>query len=272
MSTSASVKEKVRKQYTLAVSGSNGRLRLEKKMFRLLELGYEPQELSPLPEDAILHTYPCGNPVAYSTIVAGEVVVDIGSGVGLDCLIAAARLGSDGRVIGLDMTPAMVERAQANARAAGRHNVEFRIGDAEALPLGDESADWVISNGAICLAPDKEKAFREAFRVLRPGGRLSISDLLYALPRPLQRLSLYLSGISAETSEEQYLATVSTAGFVDARIEARQTYNVQQAAALWGIRKTLGRLARWSCHPVLRPLANQILSGVTSIQVTAKKP
>ena len=269
---SASVKEKVRKQYTLAVTGPNGRLRRETKAFRLTQIGYNPIELSRVPEDAILHTYPCGNPVAYSSMTPGDVIVDIGSGVGLDCLIAAERLGAQDRVIGFDLTPAMVERASENAKVAGKHNIEFRVGEAEALPLEDETADCVISNGAMCLAPDKERAFREAFRILRPGGRLSVSDLLYALPRPLQQLSLYLSGISAETSEERYVATVSLAGFVEVRVEARQTYSIEQAATLWGIHKALGRLAQWGCHPLLRPFANQILKRVTSIQLTARKP
>lgn len=145
-------------------------------------LGYDDAWLEDLPEPTIASFAGTGNPFSLGGLRAGERVVDIGSGAGIDSLIAAGMVGGDGEVIGIDMTPAMFERARASAAAMGRRNVEFREGYAESLPVEDGWADVVISNGVLNLSPDKLLALREMHRVLRPGGRLQIGDILVEKP------------------------------------------------------------------------------------------
>jgi SAM-dependent methyltransferase len=234
--------------------------------------GYKPGELATLPEDAVEHSFGCGNPVSFAGVEKGQVVVDIGSGAGIDCFLAAERVGPEGKVIGLDMTPAMIERATANARAAGAENVEFRLGDAESMPIEDSSADWIISNCVINLAPDKKKVFREAYRALRPGGRISVSDIVARIPRALRSPSLYASCLSGALPEEEYLEAIESAGFQDVRVVTRHYYDVEQMAALFGERRWLGRFLRLASRPPLRSLSNRFMRRVASIQVSATKP
>lgn len=192
-------------------------------------LGYSEADVQAVP-DANLGLG-CGNPTAFAELRPGDIVLDLGSGAGFDCFLAAQKVGSSGKVIGVDMTPEMIEKAQANAREYGYSNVEFRHGDIEDLPVDDSSVDVIISNCVINLAPDKEKVFREAFRVLKPEGRMYVSDmvLLADLPEDLKNDTGLLAGcVAGAVLKEEYLRLLKKAGFSveilaeDADISKRQ--------------------------------------------------
>lgn len=184
------------------------------------EFGYHKEELDEIPEGANLGLG-CGNPVAFAQLRKDEVVLDMGSGAGIDCFFAANMVGENGKVIGIDMTPEMIEKARENARDDGYENVEFRLGEIENLPVADGSVDTVISNCVINLVPDKKVVFDEVFRVLKPGGRILISDivLLKDLPDAIADSILgYVGCISGAIKKEEYLTIVGEAGFSDIRI------------------------------------------------------
>lgn len=190
---------------------------------------YSEADLEGAPREAKEIALGCGNPLAFASLRPGEVVLDIGSGGGLDSFLAARRVTPGGRVIGVDMTPAMLERARAAAQRAGIDNVEFRQGQAEALPVGGSRVDVVISNCVINLVEDKGQAFREAFRVLKPGGRLEISDVVTsaALPPALrENASEWAACVSGALPEREYLDLVRAAGFVE--IQTRRSDSAGQ--------------------------------------------
>jgi SAM-dependent methyltransferase len=190
-----------------------------------LRVGYTAEDLASLPEGANLGLG-CGNPTAIAALRQGETVVDLGSGGGIDCFLAARRVGPSGRVIGVDMTPDMLERARAAARRSGLENVEFRLGEIEHLPLADASADVIISNCVINLSPNKRQVFREASRVLRSGGRVAVSDivLLADLPPALRSdLGLCASCVAGALRKEQYLEAIRLAGFRDVRVVSERS-------------------------------------------------
>jgi arsenite methyltransferase len=184
-------------------------------------LGYSPEEIASAPAGSDLGLG-CGNPQAIASLRPGEVVLDLGSGAGFDCFLAARQVGPSGKVIGVDMTPDMLARARANAGKAGVANVEFRLGEIEHLPVADASVDVVISNCVINLSPDKPGVLREAFRVLRPGGRLAVSDIVatgelpQAVRDDLRMVSACIGGAAAIADLE---AMLQEAGFVDVMIE-----------------------------------------------------
>ena len=179
------------------------------------EIGYSKSELSSVPEGADLNLG-CGNPVALASLKEGETVVDLGSGGGLDCFLASKKVGPKGKVIGIDMTAEMLERARANCKKGGYKNVEFRLGEIENMPVADNTANVVISNCVVNLSPDKERVFQEAFRVLKPKGRLMISDmvLLKDLPEKVKSSVLaYVGCVAGADSKDAYLAKIKAAGF-----------------------------------------------------------
>jgi SAM-dependent methyltransferase len=185
-----------------------------------LDIGYSEKELSQIPEGANLGLG-CGNPQGIAALSPGETVLDLGSGGGIDCFLAAQQVGDTGKVIGVDMTPQMLVRARANAVKSGVRNVEFRLGEIEHLPVADETVDVILSNCVVNLSPDKPAVFREAFRVLKPGGRLAISDMVAKEPLPEEvrkDLDSYTGciGGAAEISELEKM--LSEVGFVDVRI------------------------------------------------------
>ena len=188
-----------------------------------LKLGYSEQDLARVPAGADLGLG-CGNPQAIADLRPGETVVDLGSGAGFDCFLAANRVGPKGRVIGVDMTPSMVTKARNNARKAGTQGVEFRLGEIEHLPVPDATADVILSNCVINLVPDKMAAFSEAWRVLKPGGRLAISDVVAIAPLPdaLQAKVAALTGcISGASAVADLQATLAKAGFEQVSIDVK---------------------------------------------------
>jgi arsenite methyltransferase len=183
-------------------------------------IGYSDEEMGSVPEGANLGLG-CGNPVALASLKPGETVLDLGSGAGFDAFLAANRVGKSGRIIGVDMTPEMVDKARANARAGGYQNVEFRLGEIENIPAADNSVDVVISNCVINLSPDKKRVFGEAFRVLKPGGRLMVSDivLLKELPDSIrQSAAAYVGCISGAMPKNDYLGEIKGVGFQEVSI------------------------------------------------------
>ena len=188
-----------------------------------LTLGYTPEELASVPEGADLGLG-CGNPQAIAALPPGAVVLDQGSGAGFDCFLAASRVGRAGRVIGVDMTPDMVVKARGNARRAQATNVEFRLGEIEHLPVEDASVDVIISNCVINLAPDKAAVFREAIRVLKPGGRIAISDVLATQPLPHElatNVEALTGCVAGAVTIEEMNASLTAAGFDGVKIEPR---------------------------------------------------
>src|SRR3972149_11235884 len=193
------------------------------------KIGYSESELAEVPEGANLGLG-CGNPIAIASLKEGETVLDLGSGGGLDCFLAANKVGEKGKVIGVDMTPEMLDKARANARKSKRKNVEFRLGEIENLPAADNSVDVIISNCVINLAPDKTRVFKEVFRVLKPGGRLMVSDLvlLKELPDVIkQSADAYIGCISGATAKDEYLEAIKSAGFKDVEIIDESYYPVE---------------------------------------------
>lgn len=239
-------------------------------------LGYTPTQLDGLPQGAVGSSFGCGNPAAFSDVREGQVVLDVGSGAGMDCLIAARAVGPTGRVIGLDMTPAMIERARENARAAGLSNVEFRLGDAEGMPVDDASVDWVISNCVINLAPDKRKVFREVARVLRPGGRIAISDIVFAddmpeLPDELKAdPELYVACVAGAIRESKYLAAMREAGLTDVAVTGRIGYGED---ALRAFAEEAGQhLGGGRLEGFMGELAPIVAGKVWSARIVGRKP
>ncbi len=194
------------------------------------EVGYSPQDLAAIPEEAQAGLG-CGNPLAIAALGEGETVVDLGPGLGMDAFLAATRVGPRGRVIGVDMTEEMIEGARRIAAEKGYTNVEFRLGQIEQLPLEAGTADVIISNCVINLSTDKDGVFREAFRVLKPGGRLAVSDTVSEKPLPeylRNDLNAWASCIGGALQRDEYLASVEKAGFSDIQVTSEKAFLVEK--------------------------------------------
>jgi arsenite methyltransferase len=193
---------------------------------------YDRSQTGVLPEEAVLASLGCGNPTALAQLNAGETVLDLGSGGGIDVLLSARRVGPTGKAYGLDMTDEMLALARENQRKAGSENVEFLKGEIENLPLPDDSVDVVISNCVINLSADKDRVLREAFRVLKPGGRLAVSDVVTRGEVPAnvrENMLLWVGCIAGALGDEQYRSKLAGAGFAGIEIEPTRVYSIEDA-------------------------------------------
>ena len=231
-------------------------------------IGYKEEELASVPAGANLGLG-CGNPTALASLKEGETVLDLGSGAGFDCFLAANAVGAAGHVIGVDMTPEMIEKARANARKGGYSNVDFRLGELEHLPVADNAVDVVISNCVINLTPDKAAVFREAFRVLRPSGCFAVSDivLLRELPPAVRdSAAAYVSCLSGAIMKDAYLEAIRAAGFENVRIVEESSFPLD-CMANDPTAQAIGNTINLTPDE-LRDLAD----SVVSIKVAGKKP
>ncbi len=231
-------------------------------------IGYTEEELTAVPEGANLGLG-CGNPVALASLREGEIVLDLGSGAGVDCFLAANKVGKNGRVIGVDMTPEMIERARENARKGNYGNVEFRLGEIESLPVADNSVDIVISNCVINLAPDKRRVFTETFRVLKPGGRLMISDivLLKELPDFIKNsIEAYIGCLSGAIIRDEYIEAIKAAGFQEVGIIDEASFPIECLANDPTAKAIIENLK------IPPEEVKEVASSVTSIKVYGVKP
>jgi ubiquinone/menaquinone biosynthesis C-methylase UbiE len=232
------------------------------------KIGYTEQELNAVPEGANLGLG-CGNPVALASLKEGEVVLDLGSGAGFDCFLAANQVGKTGKVIGVDMTEEMLERARENARKGNFDNVEFRLGEIENLPVADNQVDIIISNCVINLSPNKERVFKEAFRVLRPGGRLMVSDivLLKELPKEIRNsVAAYVGCIAGAITKKEYLEAIREVGFEETEVVGEATFSAELLANDPTAREIAKNLN------LSRERAKDLTSSLVSIKVSAVKP
>jgi len=246
---------------------------------------YDSKELEEVPVEALGTSFGCGNPLSFLEVKEGDTIVDLGSGAGLDLIIAGQKVGSNGHVIGVDMTDAMIQRARENVVKAGLENVEVRKGVIEELPVEDSSVDWVISNCVVNLSPEKPKVFREIVRVLKPDGKMLISDIVIeGIPASLRQfVSLFNASVSGSIGELEYIEGLKQAGLQEVQIKDRLIYDAAfiesmiraelegsggTSGPLW--KKSLFGLSR-RCLPIKR-LARFFEGKVSSIKIQATKP
>jgi arsenite methyltransferase len=244
---------------------------------------YSTEELAGLPDTVTDASLGCGNPIAISELQPGETVLDLGSGGGIDCLLAARQVGPQGKVIGLDMTPDMIKLARRNAKKVGAANVDFRYGEMENIPLPDASVDVVISNCVINLSPDKDAVFREAHRVLRPGGRMNVSDVVLQgeLPQAVRdKLDAWAGCVAGALEESDYLDKIRAAGFEEVEVLSRDYATAEQVAEseevqILAVRRDGQEVEGKEAQALLAEAgisAAEIAPKVASIKVRARKP
>jgi arsenite methyltransferase len=238
---------------------------------------YDETQTSTLPAEAVLASLGCGNPTALAELHEGETVLDLGSGGGIDVLLSARRVGPTGKAYGLDMTDEMLELARANARKAGAENVEFFKGEIEHIPLPDNSVDVIISNCVINLSADKRRVLAEAFRVLKPGGRFAVSDVVVRgeIPAAVKRsMDLWVGCVAGALEENEFLTLLTQVGFEDADIEPTRVYELDDARAFLASAgldadaigpEISGRLMSAFVRAT-KPAAKQLETGATSPQ------
>ena len=230
-------------------------------------IGYSKEEMAAVPDGANLGLG-CGNPTALASLKEGERVLDLGSGAGFDCFLASKKVGAKGKVIGVDMTPEMLDKARANAKKGKYANVEFRLGEIENLPVADNSVDVIISNCVINLAPNKKRVFEEAYRVLAPKGRVMVSDIVLLKPLPKavkESVEAYAGCIAGAEIKDNYLDAIRKAGFTDVKVLDEKTYPLEYIVSEEVFEAALGKLEM--SQEELKATAD----SVVSIKVSAVK-
>jgi len=275
------VRERVSKTYAKAITNTQQSCCcLEPTIEGILAefAGYGKDELNSIPKDAVANSFGCGNPVAFSGVQPGDVVLDLGSGAGIDLILAGQKVGPTGQVIGIDMTDEMIERAKDNIAQSGLANVEVRKGIIEELPVDSASVDWVISNCVINLSPNKEAVFKEINKVLKPGGKMLVSDIVVEnLPDwILTRQELWDSCIAGAISEKDYLAGLKKAGLEDIEVRDRLYYDASQMKGL--IESELPENLTSCCGggaidpEAVKKIASEVEGKICSVNVFARKP
>lgn len=232
-------------------------------------VGYTDEDLESLPEGANLGLG-CGNPVALASLKEGQTVLDLGSGAGIDCFLAAKQVGKTGTVIGVDMTHEMLARARENAEKGGYANVEFRLGEIEALPVADNTVDVVISNCVINLSPEKDRVFSEVFRVLKPGGQCFVSDIVLLKPLPeviVNSPAAYTACVGGASMKDKYIQTMKDAGLGDVRILSETSFPLEALAADPTIASLAGELKGITPEEI-----SSAAQSIVSAKIVATKP
>jgi len=230
------------------------------------KIGYTEEEIGSVPKGANMGLG-CGNPVALASLKEGEVVLDLGSGGGFDAFLASRRVGEKGKVIGVDMTPEMLEKARANAKKGKFRNVEFRLGEIENLPVADNSINAIISNCVINLSPEKERVFTEAYRVLCPGGRLMVSDIVLLLPLPsyLKNTAALTACVGGAVLKDDYIEAIRSAGFSNIKVVKESTYSMNSLLENHEVKANMKK------HGVTRKQAEDYAKNVVSVKISAAK-
>ncbi len=262
-----SVRKAVKERYSgLATSGSSGKDYAS-------QIGYSTEAVEKLPDQVLEVSAGCGNPTAIADLQRGQTVLDLGSGGGIDVFLSAQAVGREGKAIGVDATPEMVWRARKAAKEMDVKNVEFRLGEIECMPVESNTVDVVISNCVINLSPDKEKAFREAFRVLRPGGKLAVSDMVLTEDVKVDEQEMFKSWascIGGAIPLDEYVGKMKAAGFKDVEINSRHTYTGEELASMLGDGSCCG--SGCGCGTSITTLTdNKALSKVATVKITARK-
>ena len=230
-------------------------------------IGYSQEELDTVPEGANLGLG-CGNPTALASLKEGEIVLDLGSGAGFDCFLASRKVGKSGKVIGVDMTPEMLDKARSNAKKGEYTNVEFRLGEIENLPVADSSVDVIISNCVINLSTNKKRVFEEAYRVLSPNGRLMVSDivLLKELPKAIQQdMEAYAGCIAGAEIKDKYLELMRKAGFEEVKVLQEKVYPIDCIISEPETKEAINRLG------LTQEQVEDVANSIVSISVSASK-
>jgi len=236
-------------------------------------IGYTLEEVSKLPEEVTQVSAGCGNPTAIADLKPGQTVLDLGSGGGIDVFLAAQAVGSKGKAIGVDATPEMIWRARKAAKEIGAGNVEFRLGEIECMPVESGTVDVIISNCVINLSPDKDKVFKEAFRVLKPGGKLAVSDMVLTgdlEADELERFKTWANCVGGAIALDEYTGKMKAAGFKDVKIESKRTYTVEELAYM------VSEPSGCGCGSDISGLTDlagkKALSKMASVKISARKP
>lgn len=232
------------------------------------QIGYTDADINAVPEGANLGLG-CGNPIALASLKKGEIVLDLGSGGGFDCFLASEKVGAKGKVIGVDMTAEMLDKSRENARNGGYKNVEFRLGEIENLPVADNSVDVIISNCVINLSNNKKRVFQEAFRVLKPGGRLMVSDIVVLKDLPdfiRESIDAYIGCVAGAMRKDEYLKAIRASGFEKVKVMREDTYPLSDFIGDPAAKVIMTDLK------ITPELVNDISDSIASVKVQGLKP